>query len=108
MGKDEEVARGLDGGQQKDASKLLRSIRYLDGNMDVPDDRDQRIVKVVIKGPEYYGGEFFSIVAADGDNGEPLVAFHTAESLAGVLVGLGNRVRNGSLKWRADEYRNTK
>jgi len=92
-------------GTPKDADKLWKGIRYLDTEMDRPDDSDQRVLKVVIKAPQWYGGEYFAVVTADGDDGAPVVAFHTAESLVGLLTGLGNRLRNGSLKWRADEFR---
>ena len=35
---------------------------------------------------------------------EPVVAFHADETLTDALRGLGNRLRNSSLKWKVDQY----
>lgn len=35
---------------------------------------------------------------------EAQVAFHRAGSVSEAVSGAGNRLRNGSLKWRLDEY----
>ena len=36
------------------------------------------------------------------------VAFHRADTVSEAVAGLGNRLRNGTLKWRQDEYANDK
>lgn len=39
---------------------------------------------------------------------EWLVAFHREATVGQGLASLGNRLRNGSLKWRKDEYAKTR
>lgn len=41
-----------------------------------------------------------TVVTAEG----PLVAFHNGEGLLSAVEGLAARIRNGSLKWKEDEY----
>jgi len=51
------------------------------------DPDDERGVLVILKG--YMGSQEY-------------VAFHREETYSAALTGVGNRLRNGSLKWRED------
>jgi hypothetical protein len=51
------------------------------------DPEDDQGVLAIVKG--YQGSQWF-------------VAFHRADSLATCVAEVGNRLRNGSLKWRED------
>lgn len=51
------------------------------------DPDDEKGVLVIVKG--YLGAEWY-------------VAFHRAETVGEAVQGLGNRLRNGSLKWKED------
>ena len=48
-----------------------------------------------------------NLVVVQGVNGsgEPVVAFHSADEASDALVGAINRVLNGQLRWKADEYK---
>ncbi len=80
---------------------LARGLGYLDMyREDIQEDRptiteirlkcdpdDEAGVLAVVKG--YVGSEWF-------------VAFHRTESISSCITEVGNRLRNGSLKWRKD------
>ena len=57
------------------------------------DPDDEQGVLIVLKG--YEGTSW-------------VVAFHRDTTLSAAISGVGNRLRNGSLKWRADEYADSK
>lgn len=48
-------------------------------------------------------GEWLAIVTARTEN-NGVVAFHSGTSFAECLEGVCNRIVNGSLKWKEDEY----
>lgn len=48
-------------------------------------------------------GEWLAVITAVGEGGA-VVAFHSGEGLTQVIEGTMNRLNNGSLKWKADEY----
>lgn len=50
------------------------------------------------------GSEVMAIIGAFDDAGGPVVAFHSASNFGETVVGVAKRLRNGSLKWRTDEY----
>lgn len=39
------------------------------------------------------------------EDGTPMVAFHAAVTVADALAGAAQRVADGTVKWRVDEYR---
>jgi hypothetical protein len=49
--------------------------------------------------------ESLAVITGVGADGGPIVAFHSAIGFAELFVGLAARLRNGSLKWKVDEYR---
>lgn len=49
--------------------------------------------------------ETLCIVEAVGGDGTPVVGFNGAQSPSEALIGAINRIRNGQMKWRVDEYR---
>ena len=61
------------------------------------------VKRVSIKGTWSTNTDMLVIITAAGPEG-PLVAFHNVDDVFGLWRGLGNRMRNGSLKWRDDEY----
>lgn len=64
---------------------------------------DVDIMRVTIKG--HVGGDepLLVVLVADGPEG-PVVAFHNADEVYGLWSGLSNRIKNGNVKWRPDEY----
>lgn len=62
------------------------------------------LIGINVKRPKVAGGEFFVVCKGLDGEGTPCVAFHSAFSLGELFMGLEGRLRNGSLKWRVDEY----
>jgi len=58
-----------------------------------------------LRAPNGERGEYLAVVRALDDAGAPIVAFHSAMFLADLLVGLTERLNNGSMRWRDDEFR---
>ncbi len=56
-----------------------------------------------IRFPQDDSPEYLAVVRVNGASGRQ-VGFHSAPTLLETLVGLTNRLRNGKLKFREDEY----
>jgi len=48
-------------------------------------------------------GEWLAVITVQSPEG-PLVSFHGGSTFADCIEGLRNRLKNGSLKWKVDEY----
>lgn len=55
------------------------------------------------KAPQDIGGDWLAIVTVHLD-GAPAVAFVFGDSLAACLVTVVNKIQNGSIRWKEDEY----
>lgn len=62
------------------------------------------VVGLSVRGPQGPGGDFLITVRGLDEDGQAVVAFHGASDLAECLRGLSNRLLNGSLKWRSDQF----
>lgn len=62
-----------------------------------------QIYEVRLK-PSRDGGGSFLIIVKGYDGSEYLTAFHAGLGLFPSLVELGNRIRNGSLKFKTDQW----
>ncbi len=81
--------------------KLGSALEKLDTwTLESPDD-ERYIVGINIKVRYDSVGDVLAVVRADTANG-PVVAFHTGTDVSSVVLGLVNRLDNGSLKWRED------
>lgn len=58
-----------------------------------------------LRSPRAEGGEWLCTLRGFDSDGTPVVAFHSALSAIEALAGAGERWRQGTLKWRVDEYR---
>jgi len=58
-----------------------------------------------LKAPSEEEGEWFVVVRAVLE-GDPFVGFHNAFSAGDALRGAINRILNGKMKWRSDDYGN--
>lgn len=67
------------------------------------ENRGFYVHRITMRGIEGDGGEILLILAADTDEGA-FVAFHQVDSLETVWKSLTNRIENGSLKWKPDEF----
>jgi hypothetical protein len=57
-----------------------------------------------IKPPQAEGGEFLLVLRGLDGEGRPVVAFHSATELCEVFAAVMNRLRNGTLTWRPDQF----
>jgi hypothetical protein len=57
-----------------------------------------------VKGPTEGNAEFLLILWGLDHEGGPVVAFQSALELDEVFRGADNRMGNGTMKWRVDEY----
>lgn len=104
----EELARGLDGKNQKRQKAVDRSPM----SMEILDRVTQGVpyggveiesIKFKLAGDPV--AESLAIVTGISDDGTPVVAFHKAVSFPELFNGLVARLANGTLKWRVDEFR---
>lgn len=66
--------------------------------------RDKFVVRAIkFRAGKVPGAEWMAVITAYSPDG-PVVAFHSGESFKELVVGLAARLKNGSLKWKADEY----
>ena len=54
--------------------------------------------------PQQVGGEWLVVIRGLDHEGGPVVAFHSALGGAEALAGAVERMSNGSLKWKPDDY----
>lgn len=57
-----------------------------------------------IRGPRHEGDEFLLVIRGLDEENRPVVAFNSAHHLDEAFISLQARLRNGSLKWRPDEF----
>lgn len=62
------------------------------------------ITGLSVKAPQGEGGDFLITVRGLDEAGARVVSFHGSPDLLDALRGLQNRVANGSLRWRADDW----
>lgn len=58
-----------------------------------------------IKFATFGGGEHLAIIRGTDSSGTPVVAFHSATSVTGVVYGAWQKFEQGTLKWQPDKYR---
>lgn len=85
--------------------RLLWGVRYLEKALDGHQVGDVDCVGFSIRPPTREKNEYLCVLRGLSDDGSPVVAFHSSAGLADTLIGVGERLRNGSLSWRPDEYR---
>jgi len=81
------------------ASQLVHVERALERL----DQEDVVVGRVVIRLPVGDGAEFLAVLNADTPEGK-MVAFHRAGTFMECIVGVCERLVNGSMKWTADKY----
>lgn len=63
-----------------------------------------QVIGLTIRGPQFRGGEYLVVIRGLDEEGAPVVAFHSALDIGEVVRGVESRLKNGTLKWRADEF----
>lgn len=57
-----------------------------------------------VKAPVGSGGDFLITVRGFDEEGAPVVGFHGSVDLLDAICGAQNRVQNGTMKWKPDEW----
>lgn len=80
-----------------------RKLQQLEHSLENVMDEGVRINRITFKCGGDVRGSWLAIVTAVTAEG-PIVTFHSAEGIVSTIEGLSNKLRNGSLKWKEDEY----
>lgn len=97
MGKD---TRALEE-RWKDAGRAIDDIGLaMQGKRDIAVD----VTGFSVRGPTELRDEFLIVMRGIDHEGAPVVAFHGSFHLDDAICGVQSRLRNGTLKWRPDEF----
>jgi len=94
--------------QDAEDSRRLRAVNlvlYLEGCFTGAYSPSYEVVGLSVRPPNREKDDFLVVLRGLDAEGAPVVAFHGALSLLDALAGAGERLRNGTLTWRADEFR---
>lgn len=58
-----------------------------------------------VRPPRYEGDETLIVLRGEDEAGQTVVAFHSAYMLTDAVSGAWTRHKNGTLKWKADQFR---
>jgi len=83
-------------------SRVGESVMYLALCVEDPPGGERWLKEIRFKVRYGAEGDVLVVVKAEGGEGNQ-VSFHSGDRLDDVVVGLANRLRNDSLKWREDK-----
>lgn len=83
--------------------KIARPVMIFQGRYEGERTEGVEILAIRFKAPGHPMGEWLAVVSASIED-ERVVAFHKADDFSECLKGVLNRINNGSIKWRSDEY----
>jgi len=86
------------------ARKCGWAVMELSVHMQGYRDWPMRVTGMSIRGPRVEGDEFLITVRALDAEGAAFVGFHGAYDLQDAIRGVKERVQNGTMKWRVDEW----
>lgn len=58
-----------------------------------------------VRVPEQWFGSYLVVLRGTDGSGTPVVSFHSATGFSEALAGAAQRMSNGKLTWREDEFR---
>jgi hypothetical protein len=87
-----------------EAEKLRDATVYIMLQMEQAVDEAPGVNRVRVRGPQWKGDDYVLMAGGLSDDGTAIVAFSSASTLHGALIGFANRMRNGTLKWHVDKY----
>ena len=83
--------------------KLARPVFLFSQRSELEPDTDKRFKLIKFKAPNLPGGEWLGIATIELE-GQPYVGFHKADDFASCVQGMMNRINNGSIQWKEDQY----
>lgn len=84
-------------------SKAGLALYQAANSMDRLHEEEIHITAIRFKPRGLEAGEWLAVVTAEMD-GSAVVAFHSGDGFVTTVTGICNRIMNGSLKWKEDEY----
>lgn len=84
--------------------RCARNTQYIEGCIRGTFTPAVEVVGLSIRPPTVDKPDFLVVLRGLDAEGAPVVAFHGADDLVGALGGAGERLRNGTLRWRPDEF----
>lgn len=88
---------------QVNQMKLARPIFTVQNQFEQAEDPEIRLVSIRLKAPDFPQGSWLAVVKGATETAN-LVAFHKADDLVDTIKGVFNRLANGSLTWKEDNY----
>ncbi len=88
----------------KKATLAGTALQHFDAVCQGYRDVTGEIIGFSIRGPKVRGGEFLVTIRGLDEEGGPVVAFHTSDTLDGLWSTLWARYKSEDLKWRADTW----
>lgn len=88
---------------QRAMLKVANPLYIFEARFEVRDALEFHLKAIRFKAPEHPGGEWLGIVTMLNSDGD-MIGFHRGDSLTDVVKGLFNRLNNGNMKWKEDEY----
>jgi hypothetical protein len=83
--------------------RLAEAITDFERQADRLSESDLLITSMTIRCPGFDRGDYLLVLRGTTPDGA-VVAFHNAPTLWETLEGAVNRLKNGSLKWKEDQY----
>jgi hypothetical protein len=93
-------------GSDRWAKRVARALMELDRMCDVDSGRQIELRALKMRLGETDHEETLVIVTAWDDAGAPIVCFSQGMTPSEALVGAINRIANGSVTWKEDQYGN--
>jgi hypothetical protein len=84
--------------------RAARNIQYIEGCIRGTFTPMVEVVGLSVRAPTVDKPDFLVVLRGLDGEGAPVVAFHGADDLIGALGGAGERLRNGTLNWRLDQF----
>lgn len=88
---------------QRILTKAGHAVHAASYRMETLEDEGVSVLRIAFKARGGPSGEWLAVIGAATHEGAK-VAFHSADSFHGCVEGVCNRLMNGSLKWKDDEY----
>ena len=90
-------------GGNKVSERIGDSLVRMDVQVEERGFEGETLMGMTIQTPWKRGDDWMVVLRANFE-GEPMVAFHTADTLYEVMRGVAERFVNKSLEWKEDEY----
>ncbi len=92
---------------QRQLVKASEALMSLEDTLSWYEDEEKWVYSIRVSMPSEDRDEYLGVIKASGVEGDQ-IAFHQGGTYLETLVGVAQRLKNRTLKWRDDEYGNKK